>query len=119
MKIRKLLAYLKFGFIQLSKHKIFEWQFEGPSYQKKNRDIFEFKLCWTHRCHHAGAYFYFGVFKLFWIGISIYDNRHWDYDNDCFQKPWISKEELIELAKRTAEDDYEVPQTGRGPSRKL
>lgn len=83
MKISRLVKALKWGFIPLSKHKTFEWQFEGPAFMK--HDIFEYKVSWTRKCHHAGFDFTFGITKLFWMNLNIHDNRHWNYDRNVWE----------------------------------
>lgn len=75
---------LGLGVIQISKNKSFEWQFEGPSFMKE--DLFELRLQWTRNCNHAGICFYFGIQKLFWMGLTFYDHRHWDYENNTWQE---------------------------------
>ena len=74
----------KWGCIQLTRHKFFEYQFES---NKFNSDPFELSLTWTSRCDHAGIDFVFSVYKLFWICFSIFDNRHWDFNNECWKQP--------------------------------
>ena len=69
------------GSIQLSKHKFFEYQLESQSDQP-----FELSLRWTQKRDHAGINFRFSVYKLFWIGLDIYDHRHWDHDRN----QWVS-----------------------------
>lgn len=74
---------LGLGTITLTKFKTFEYQFEGPSFMKD--DVFEFKLAWTRNQDHAGPEFSFGIHKLFWLRIVIYDNRHWNYETNSWQ----------------------------------
>ena len=72
------------GTIQLSEHKFFEYQFESKRF---NEQPFKLSLEWTHRRDHAGIEFLFSIYKLFWICFSVYDHRHWDYENGCWAKP--------------------------------
>jgi len=39
----------------------------------------------NHRVSHAGASFEIGALG-YWLNISLYDSRHWDYDNNTWQK---------------------------------
>lgn len=71
------------GVISLSKFKSFEYQFEGPSFMKD--DVFEFKLAWTRKQDHAGPEFTFGIHRLFWCNLHIYDRRHWNYETNSWQ----------------------------------
>lgn len=40
-----------------------------------------FELSFTRRCDHAGFRFYINVLGYF-LDIMVYDNRHWDEEND-------------------------------------
>jgi len=84
MDFKKAHFTPKWGYIPLSKYKTFEYQFEGSKFMRD--DIFEFRLRWNRKTDHAGIEFTFGIHKLFWIHIDVHDNRHWDYDNDCWMK---------------------------------
>ena len=46
---------------------------------------FEISLVFSTKCSHAGLFFMFCFYK-FQLEINIYDIRHWDYDNNCFEK---------------------------------
>lgn len=72
----------RYGFVNLSKNKTFEYQFEGPGF---SNSWFELETKWTKKCDHAGLWFSFSLFNLFWMNFNISDNRHWDYDNDCWK----------------------------------
>ena len=71
------------GDIIICKNKSFEYQFEFG--KNSNFHPFEFSLLLTSRTDHAGPSFTFGIKKLFWICLKIYDHRHWDIDNDCWE----------------------------------
>lgn len=45
---------------------------------------FDIKLSWTMKCDHAGFDFYIEIWS-FMFNFKIYDNRHWDYDNDQWE----------------------------------
>ncbi len=50
----------------------------------KTNSIILFTFNFTIRGDHAGLKFDFGILGLD-INFMIYDNRHWDYDNDCWE----------------------------------
>jgi hypothetical protein len=70
------------GYIQLSKNKYFEYQFEGPSFTKYSNYKFEWRLNWTEKQDHAGIVFIFSIKGLFFITCNIYDCRHWNSEKD-------------------------------------
>lgn len=74
---------LTYGTVKLSNNKYFEYQFEGSGFSKS---WFELEAKWTRKSDHAGLWFSFSLFDLFWINFNISDNRHWDYENDCWKK---------------------------------
>lgn len=84
MKIKDCILTPKWGDIPICKYKSFEYQFEGSSFM--NEDLFEFKVQWTRNCDHAGISFTFGIWKLFWMNLNIHDHRHWDYENNTWDK---------------------------------
>lgn len=53
---------------------------------KDKDDIFEFKVYWKRKCDHSGFSFYFGVYRLFWLGINIYDHRHWNDETNDYER---------------------------------
>lgn len=81
MKIGKHLITFTLGNIQLSKHKFLEYQLD----RKFATDPFDFHVWWDWKGDHAGPGFYFSIYKLFWFQIKIYDHRHWDYENNCWE----------------------------------
>ena len=70
---RKYFTLLKNKYleVQLDKFK------DGWSY-------FELSLKWTRKTHHAGISFTFEIMSYF-LGIDIYDNRHWNYEEEKWQ----------------------------------
>jgi hypothetical protein len=78
----------RFGDIPISKHKSFEYQFEGGRFMQNH--LFECHLNWSHKRDHAGISFMFGIYKLFWVMFKIYDHRHWDSANGC----WENRDEI-------------------------
>jgi len=65
---------------QLSLNKSFELQL---SYfpLADSRAVFDFRLRWTVRTHHAGPEFRAEILGLY-LGFGVYDHRHWDNDGD-------------------------------------
>lgn len=71
------------GTFRITEHKYFEYQFETKRF---NDDPFELSVSCTTRRDHAGFEFVFSIYKLFWICFSILDNRHWDFENECWKE---------------------------------
>jgi hypothetical protein len=69
----------------LSKNKSLEIQLDLFD-KDLSTSYFEFMLTWTRKCDHAGPSFLFSIFRTVFFNIQIYDNRHWDYDNNCWEK---------------------------------
>lgn len=69
---------------RLSKNKTFELQLDRPN--PIYSEIFKFYINWSLKGDHAGFKLLFSVYKLFFFCLDINDNRHWDYDNDCWVK---------------------------------
>ena len=62
--------------VLVSENNGLELQVNGPDGPV---DWFTFSLETQTRCDHGGLYFRFSLLRLFYIGISFYDTRHWDY----------------------------------------
>ncbi len=67
--------------ILVSRHKSLEFQIDGMDGPV---DWFTFSLETQTRCDHGGLYFRFSLLRLFYVGISFYDHRHWDYTEDRY-----------------------------------
>ena len=65
-------------------------------------DIFKFNLCWSRKTDHAGFEIGLDILSLM-INFNIYDGRHWDHDNDCWED-YTSYESL----KRQGYTDEEI-----------
>jgi hypothetical protein len=78
------------GFISLTKNKTFEYQFD----RCHQYTYFRFDINFKRKTDHAGLSFEFSVFKLFTILLSIYDNRHWNYEKNCYAEPTDEREYL-------------------------
>jgi hypothetical protein len=46
--------------------------------------LVSFRFNWTIRQSHAGLELEAGVFG-YCIQFTFYDNRHWDYENNCYE----------------------------------
>lgn len=62
--------------LKVSENKALEFQIEGT---EGPVDWFVFSIETQTRCDHGGLYFRFSLLRLFYIGITFYDTRHWDY----------------------------------------
>lgn len=62
----------------LPKHKA--WEF----YVYRTHQIIDAELRLTFKGDHAGLLTLFGLFG-YALEISIYDTRHWDYENNCWE----------------------------------
>ena len=51
---------------------------------KAEWDLFRFVFECRRKGDHAGVNFSIELFERFYFGITFSDNRHWDYDNDCW-----------------------------------
>ena len=83
--------------IPLSKNLSFEFELElggSKAYGSKSCEsncgstdwrLFKFSIEQTVRVSHAGFKFRFVLWKLIDLLISIRDNRHWDFANNCWQ----------------------------------
>lgn len=64
-------------YINLSKNKTLELQ--SGTWQEWS--YFDFRMKWNRRTDHAGFDFNIEILGLYFI-LTVYDNRHWDYEND-------------------------------------
>lgn len=63
------------------KNKYFEFQLDRF---KDGWSYFDFTVKWTKNIHHAGFKFHLELFSYF-LAIDIYDNRHWNYEEEKWQ----------------------------------
>jgi hypothetical protein len=84
MKIGNFTIEPCWGNLPLSKYKSLEYQLEGKSFASDD-PIVLFKYNRTKKQDHAGANISFGLLRLFWFNISVYDHRHWDDENNCWE----------------------------------
>jgi len=82
--MKRLKIYSSYLNLVLSENKNFEIQWHKPySYSYCG---FKFDLSFTRKCDHAGGGLY--LHFLFWgIDFNVYDKRHWDRRNDCWETP--------------------------------
>ena len=73
---------------RLGKHKSLEMQFDWltwPIGSRLNSWLF-FEIDIRTECDHAGATFAFTLLRLVHFGMDFYDNRHWDDENEDWEK---------------------------------
>lgn len=70
--------------IQLTEHKGFAYQLDLGN--GLATEFFELSFIWTTKQDHAGPRFCFSIYHLFFLQIQIYDNRHWDFDTQSWEK---------------------------------
>lgn len=58
------------------------WEIQHTFYDGLLLDL-EFSI--KRKCDHAGMFLIIG-FLTYAIHVSIYDSRHWDYENNCWMK---------------------------------
>ena len=68
-------------YFPLTKHKSFEGQLEFFS-DLSHDNILELSLNWTLHQDHAGPLFTFVLYRTIFLTIHIYDNRHWDFEEN-------------------------------------
>ena len=68
-------------YFPLLKNKYFEFQAD----KFEEFDYFKFSLSWTRRTDHAGPKLLIEILGLF-LSLNIYDNRHWNYDKNCWEQ---------------------------------
>lgn len=69
--------------VPFTENKYFE--FQTAFWEKDNSTIFNLDIHLNKRCDHAGLHFDLSVQK-FYLGIGLYDNRHWDRKKDEWEK---------------------------------
>lgn len=63
----------------ISKHKA--WEFEVTRY---SYDVAKIYFEWSARCDHAGPKAEISLLG-YSVSFQIYDTRHWNYDNNCWE----------------------------------
>lgn len=74
--INKLSNY---GRIRWTKNK--SWEFE---FHKSSGMIINFGIDLSFKRCHAGVCVWFGLLG-YWVSFEIYDNRHWNYKDNCWE----------------------------------
>jgi len=88
-------------FLPITKNKSIEIEFDGTN----NHYFFDLSFSFTRKTDHAGFYFILTIFK-YCLRLSIYDNRHWNWEENRWYKPgeeyneWLK--ELEDLDNRFA-----------------
>jgi len=75
------------GRVPFTKHRSWEVQLTWWTAKSGLNDPMLFRFCteWTRCCDHAGPCIEFDLWRLFFCA-QIYDNRHWDYKNRCWEE---------------------------------
>lgn len=83
MTLKKLLKidFIRFGSFLKIPNKFWELQCTN---EFTKETIFSFHLSLTQKCDHAGFDFCLEILS-FYFCFKIYDCRHWDYDNKCWE----------------------------------
>jgi hypothetical protein len=71
--------------VKLSKNKSLEVQLDLFN-KNMSPGYFEFLFMWTRQQDHAGPSFSFSIFRIIFFNIQVYDHRHWDHDNNRWEK---------------------------------
>lgn len=85
MKIFSSIITPKYCYIPISKNKQLEYQLELFGQINDDSKIFNFKALLNRKKDHAGLFLELEIIKIFWISLSLHDNRHWDYQKDCWK----------------------------------
>ena len=59
------------------------WEFQSTN-ALGSGPYFNFSISWTRKTDHAGFQVTFEILD-FMVDFKIYDNRHWDWDNNCYE----------------------------------
>lgn len=88
-EFKLLEAAIKYEFFKLSRFFNFEIQMFSINYYLLINisifGLFDFHISYNDEDDHAGFYFNINVLGLF-FEFNIYDIRHWDFDNECWEK---------------------------------
>jgi hypothetical protein len=69
--------------INLSINKSLEFQID--LFPQDDVTIFNCKFMINQKADHAGIGLFIELYKLFYFHIQIYDHRHWNYENKCWE----------------------------------
>ena len=70
-------------FGKLYKTKYWELEIRGPKFEPV---MFNLHIRFDRKCDHTGFHFTFELVELFFVNFEIYDNRHWDYQNNRWEE---------------------------------
>lgn len=71
-------------YFPLTKNKSFELQLEFFNNLSHNT-IIDLTFNWSINQDHAGPSFTFILYRIVFLCIQIYDNRHWDWENQKWE----------------------------------
>lgn len=69
----------------LTKNKSFELQLELFNDLSCN-NIIELSFNWSIKQDHAGLSYTFMLYRIIFFKLQIYDNRHWDWENNKWEE---------------------------------
>ena len=75
--------------INLSKNKSIEIQLD--LFPRDDVSIFKYEFRANQKTDHAGIGLFIEIYKFVYFRIQFYDHRHWDYENKCWQKPFLTE----------------------------
>lgn len=70
---------------KLSKNKAFELESFFWKDMSNLSNYFNFWIEWSYKGDHAGFTINLEILT-FYFNFKVYDIRHWDYDNNCYEK---------------------------------
>lgn len=73
----------RWAWIQITKNKTFHYQLEFDKFTDQS----DLDFSWTTKHDHAGLTLTVSIYKLFWLELSLNDNRHWNYDESKWEDP--------------------------------
>lgn len=68
-------------YFPLLRHKYLEFEVEKF---RHDTSYFDFIVRWTKNIDHAGLKVHLEFFSYF-LAVDIYDNRHWNYEEECWE----------------------------------
>ena len=90
MRIGRSIIRWNWADILITPNKSLEYELKLG--KDSNFGIFDFQFEISHKCDHAGITFIFGIYRLFWLNLNLYDHRHWNHKEDR----WLRSGEVEE-----------------------
>ena len=75
--------------INLSKNKSIEIQLD--LFPRDDVSIFKYEFRANQKTDHAGIGLFIEIYKFVYFHIQFYDHRHWNCENECWQKPSLTE----------------------------